>query len=52
MSDANRDALKSMLNNLINDRVEEANADFSAYFATKAKSITEDFLNIPTTCAA
>jgi hypothetical protein len=39
MSDANRDALKSMLNNLINDKPEEATLDFHNYVTGKMKSV-------------
>lgn len=39
MSDANRDALKSMLNNLINDKHEEATLDFHNYVTGKMKAV-------------
>lgn len=39
MSDANRDALKSMLNNLINDKPEEATLDFHNYVTGKMKTV-------------
>ena len=37
----NREALKSMLNNLINDKVEEATLDFHNYLTTQVKLVTE-----------
>jgi len=39
MTDANRDALKSMLNNLINDKPEEATLDFHNYVTGKMKTV-------------
>lgn len=35
-----RESLKSMLNNLINDKPEEATLDFHNYITTKMKEVT------------
>jgi hypothetical protein len=36
----NRDALKSMLNNLINDKPEEASLDLHGYLTAKMKDVS------------
>lgn len=40
MDDTNRTALKSMLNNLINDKHEEASLDLHGYFTNKMKELS------------
>ena len=39
MPDANREALKSLVNNIINDKTDEANLDFSNYITAKAQQV-------------
>jgi hypothetical protein len=40
MDDTNKTALKSMLNNLINDKHEEASLDLHGYFTNKMKELS------------